>query len=251
MSEEKESKLEPLDTTESETGDDKRAISTLVSKQGVIDHLNQLWGIHNLSVTLINAILILEKWTFLANYTICIHDLHNLRLFECSFSIDFLNIRICVWFMTQTTAISCLWDSVWVQCAKTDYVDDFSIPPIEYSVYYRTLFKYFSAIYTCYWYMDSEIILLAMELSILLLIMKLINYFTYEMDHTWFEGIKKKSSKNSLYKILSWKFQSGIHVIKRQIAIGNRLFPLTILWILNELFIEFLRWSACKLPTAS
>ena len=96
MSEEKESKLEPLDTTESETGDDKRAISSLVSKQGVIDHLNQLWGIHNLSVTLINAILILEKWTFLANYTIYIHDFHNLRLFECSFSIDYLNIRICV-----------------------------------------------------------------------------------------------------------------------------------------------------------
>ena len=40
MSEEKESKLEPFDTTESETGDDKRAISSLVSKQGVIDHLN-------------------------------------------------------------------------------------------------------------------------------------------------------------------------------------------------------------------
>ena len=61
MSEEKESKLEPYDTRKSETGDDKRAISSLVSKQGVIDHLNQLRGIHNLSVTLINAILILEK----------------------------------------------------------------------------------------------------------------------------------------------------------------------------------------------
>ena len=57
------------------------------------------------------------------------------------------------------------------------------------------------------------------------------------MGPTWFEGTEKKSSK--IYALQNFELEIPVWNLRRaehQIAIGNGLFPLTILWILNELY---------------